>query len=121
MVKSKSKAEPVKSKTRSKTASTKKKKVNKKISKDKQKIAKLEIELQKLRDNHIRLKAEFDNFRKRKVNEISKLLQYEGESVLKEFVPIIDDLERMINFDKSSGVRKDHLFLKKTKFIPLDS
>ena len=66
MVKSNSKVEPVKSKSRSKTASTKKKKVNKKISKEKQKIAKLEIELQKLRDNHIRLKAEFDNFRKRK-------------------------------------------------------
>ena len=95
--KSKSKAETVKSKSRSKTSSTKNKRVDKKISKEKQKIAKLENELQRLKDNHIRLKAEFDNFRKRKVNEISKLLQYEGESVLKEFIPIIDDLERKYN------------------------
>ena len=120
MVKSKSKAEPVKSKSRSKTPSTKKKQVDKKISKEKQKIAKLETELKNLKDNHIRLKAEFDNFRKRKVNEISKLLQYEGESVLKEFIPIIDDLERMINFDKSSLESiKDGILLVKTKIDKL--
>ena len=115
MIKSKSKSESVKTKSRRKTAS-KKKKVIKKIPKDKQKIAQLEIELQKLKENHIRLKAEFDNFRKRKVNEISKLLQYEGESVLKGFIPIIDDLERMINFDKSSPENiKDGVLLVKTK------
>ncbi len=120
MVKSKSKAETVKSKSRSKTVSTKKKQVDKKISKEKQKIAKLENELQRLKDNHIRLKAEFDNFRKRKVNEISKLLQYEGESVLKEFIPIIDDLERMINFDNSSSEDiKDGILLVKTKIDKL--
>ena len=120
MVKSKSKAEPVKSKSRSKTASTKKKQFDKRISNDKKKIAKLETELQRLKDNHIRLKAEFDNFRKRKVNEISKLLQYEGESVLKEFIPIIDDLERMINFDKSSPEDiKDGILLVKTKIDKL--
>jgi Molecular chaperone GrpE (heat shock protein) len=120
VVKSKSKAETVKSKSRSKTVSTKKKQVDKKISKEKQKIAKLENELQRLKDNHIRLKAEFDNFRKRKVNEISKLLQYEGESVLKEFIPIIDDLERMINFDNSSSEDiKDGILLVKTKIDKL--
>ncbi len=119
MVKSKNKTEPVRSKSRAKTASTKKK-IIKKTSKDKQKIEKLEIELQKLKDNHIRLKAEFDNFRKRKVNEISKLLQYEGESVLKEFIPIIDDLERMINSDKSSSENiKDGVLLVKTKIDKL--
>ena len=115
MAKSKNKSENVKPKSRSKTASVKKKVVNKN-SKDKQKIAQLEIQLQKLNEKHIRLKAEFDNFRKRKVNEISKLLQYEGESVLKGFIPIIDDLERMINFDKSSPENiKDGILLVKTK------
>ncbi len=120
MVKGKSKSESVKAKSRSKTASTKKKQFDKKIINEKQKIVKLDIELQKLRDNHIRLKAEFDNFRKRKVNEISKLLQYEGESVLKEFIPIIDDLERMINFDKSSSEDiRDGILLVKTKIDKL--
>ena len=57
---------------------------------------------------------------RRKVNEISKLLQYEGESVLKEFIPIIDDLERMINFDKSSSEDiKDGILLVKTKIDKL--
>ena len=54
------------------------------------------------------------------MNEISKLLQYEGESVLKEFIPIIDDLERMINFDKSSSEDiKDGILLVKTKIDKL--
>ena len=44
------------------------------------------------------------------------MLQYEGESVLKGFIPIIDDLERMINFDKSSPENiKDGILLVKTK------
>ena len=63
----------------------------KKISKD------IELELKTLQDKHLRLKAEFDNFRKRKSEEISRFLQYDGENVIKGFLPILDDLDRMIN------------------------
>ena len=63
----------------------------KKISKD------IELELKTLQDKHLRLKAEFDNFRRRKSEEISRLLQYDGENVIKGFLPILDDLDRMIN------------------------
>ena len=59
-------------------------------------------QLEELQDKHLRLKAEFDNFRKRKSDEVSKLLQFEGESVIKAFLPIIDDLERMVNSINSS-------------------
>ena len=64
-------------------------KSTKKISKDKKVIKELKKELEKIKDTHLRLKAEFDNFRRRKVNEFSNLLQYEGESVIKGFLPII--------------------------------
>lgn len=59
-------------------------------------------QLEELQDKHLRLKAEFDNFRRRKSDEVSKLLQFEGESVIKGFLPIIDDLERMVNSINSS-------------------
>ena len=55
-----------------------------------------------LQDKHLRLKAEFDNFRRRKSDEISKLLQFEGETVIKGFLPILDDLERMVESKNSS-------------------
>ena len=59
-------------------------------------------QLEELQDKHLRLKAEFDNFRRRKSDEVSKLLQFEGESVIKGFLPIIDDLERMVESINSS-------------------
>ena len=55
-----------------------------------------------LQDKHLRLKAEFENFRRRKSDEISKLLQFEGETVIKGFLPILDDLERMVESKNSS-------------------
>ena len=56
-----------------------------------------------LQDRHIRLKAEFDNFRRRKSEEISRLLQYDGENVIIGFLPIIDDLKRMIDSEDASN------------------
>ena len=38
-------------------------------------------------EKYLRLKAEFDNFRKRKDKETMSLLKYEGETVIKHFYP----------------------------------
>tara|TARA_B100001250_G_scaffold341114_1_gene308985 strand:- start:314 stop:847 length:534 start_codon:yes stop_codon:yes gene_type:complete len=46
-------------------------------------------------DKYIRLKAEFDNYRKRKDKEIISLMKYEGEAVIKQFLSVLDDLERL--------------------------
>ncbi|MBL50742.1 MAG: nucleotide exchange factor GrpE [Candidatus Marinimicrobia bacterium] len=83
-----------KNKTKSNAA---KKTASKKLSKDKEMIQSLEQQLEEAKDKHLRLKAEFDNFRRRKVEEFSKLLQYEGENVIKGFLPIMDDLGRMLD------------------------
>ena len=50
-----------------------------------------------LRDRHLRLRAEFDNYRKRSEKEYSRLLQYEGEKVILSFLGIADDLQRMLD------------------------
>ena len=78
------------------------KKATKQVSKKKNDFKKVESELNSLKDKHIRLKAEFENFRRRKSEEISRLLQYDGENVIKGFLPILDDINRMINTSNTS-------------------
>ncbi len=56
-----------------------------------------ETELDKLNEKYIRLAAEFDNFRKRTEKERIQLHTYAGEKVLKEILPILDDIERAVN------------------------
>ena len=92
------------------------KKGAKQVAKKKIDLKAIESELNILKDKHIRLKAEFENFRRRKSEEISKLLQFEGESVIKGFLPILDDINRMINIEKSSEKSlKDGLVLMDSK------
>ena len=92
------------------------KKGSKPVSKKKNNLKAYESELNILKDKHIRLKAEFENFRRRKSEEISKLLQFEGESVIKGFLPILDDINRMINIENSSEKSlKDGLVLMDSK------
>ena len=74
-----------------------KKKVTKpKVSADKKKIQELKQKVTELEDSKLRLKAEFDNFRKRRDKEMLRLLEYEGENIIKELLPIVDDLERVV-------------------------
>ena len=75
---------------------TKKKTTKPKVSSDKKKVNELKQKVSDLEDSKLRLKAEFDNFRKRRDKEMLRLLEYEGEDILKEILPIIDDLERVV-------------------------
>ena len=77
------------------------KKVDPKHSEN-QKFKDLEEQLKVIQDKYIRLKAEFENFRRRKADEISRLLQFEGENTILGFLPILDDLERMIHSSDAS-------------------
>lgn len=49
-----------------------------------------------LKDKWLRLNAEFDNFRKRTAKEKLELMQFAGENVLKNMLPVLDDMERAI-------------------------
>jgi len=72
-----------------------KKKKNKKDKHNKA-LEELGEKLSELSDKHIRLQAEFDNFRKRTIKEKADLIKSGGESVLINILPIIDDFERAI-------------------------
>ena len=45
----------------------------------------LEDFIKSLQDKQLRLKAEFDNFRKRKESEISALFKYDGKNFILDF------------------------------------
>lgn len=60
------------------------------------KIDELEEKLKELSDKHLRLQAEFDNFRKRTIKEKADLIKSGGETVLTGILPVIDDFERAI-------------------------
>ena len=76
----------------------------------------LEEQLKVIQDKHIRLKAEFENFRRRKADEISRLLQFEGENAIRGFLPILDDLDRMIHSsDASEESLKDGVSMVESK------
>ena len=82
-----------------KETSTEEKSGKKKKSKKDKKEAKIEElgeKLQELQDKHLRLQAEFDNFRRRTMKEKADLIKSGGESVLVNILPVIDDFERAI-------------------------
>ena len=62
----------------------------------------LELIITTLEDKQLRLKAEFDNFRKRKDTEIISLLKYEGKNFIIDFLDVLDNLSRGIDSYKGS-------------------
>ena len=66
-----------------------------KINKDKLVIEELTKQLTNVEDKQLRLKAEFENFRKRKEKEIMDLIRYEGKDVIKAMISVVDDMERL--------------------------
>lgn len=59
----------------------------------------LENRNKELEEKYMRLQAEYLNFKTRTQSEISKMLQYEGESFIKEILVVKDNLERAIMMD----------------------
>lgn len=82
------------------TEKSSKKAKHKTDKKDKQ-IEELEQKLAELTDKHLRLQAEFDNFRRRTLKEKAELIKSGGESVLVNILPVIDDFERALDSMKN--------------------
>lgn len=59
-------------------------------------LEKAKAENAALSDKYLRLQAEFDNMRKRNAKERIDLIQFAGENVLKNVLPVVDDMERAI-------------------------
>lgn len=63
--------------------------------------------LAELNDKHLRLQAEFDNFRKRTAKEKLDLTVTASENVIKDILPVLDDFERALQNMEKNGNEAD--------------
>ena len=71
------------------------------VKKQKEESKKLQEELDTTKDRLLRLTAEYDNYRKRTIKEKEGIYSDAYVDVLKEIIPILDNLERAIAADGS--------------------
>ena len=60
-----------------------------------------------INDKHLRLQAEFDNFRKRTAKEKLDLTATASENVIKDILPVLDDFERALQNMEKNGNEAD--------------
>lgn len=60
-------------------------------------LEELQAKYDKLNDTYLRLRAEFDNYRRHSLAEKAELVKNGGEKVLVNILPVIDDFERGLN------------------------
>ena len=95
---------------------TKKPKKQSKATKLIEQISSQKNELADQKDKYLRLKAEFDNYRRRKEKEAIDLLKYDGESVIKQFLSVLDD---WIDWQKLPKKMEIIIILKKSKKVSI--
>ncbi len=96
-----------------------KQKKEKKVKKDvnKEKIVELENKIKELEEALLRKDADLINYRKRKDDEVSRMLKYKDEDIAKDILPIIDNFERAINLDDDNLDDELSKFLEGFKMI----
>ena len=72
--------------------------------------------ISELEDKIIRQNADMVNYRKRKEDEINKMLKFCNEDIIKELLPILDNFERAINTTEEL-TEKEQKFLTGFKMI----
>ncbi len=80
-------------------------------------ILDLKNKVSELEDKLIRNNAELINYRKRKDEELSRLLNYSNEDIALELLPIVDNFERAINMDDDNLEDEVSKFLEGFKII----
>lgn len=81
----------------------------------KQALAVKEQEAKEHYDARLRVQAEFDNFKKRKEKELSDFRRYANEGLVRDVLPVIDDLDRAIAAAEQTHKLED--FLKGIELI----
>jgi molecular chaperone GrpE len=83
---------------------------DKKKRSSKEGVADLEAALQKARaeaaenyDRLLRVSADFENYKKRVAKEKSDLIRYGNDELIKELLPVIDNLERALGHANAEG------------------
>lgn len=70
-----------------------------------EKIEALEAEVAAMKDKYLRQAAEFDNYRKRTIQEKADLMKYGAQKAVEALLPVVDDIERaMQHISKAEDV-----------------
>jgi molecular chaperone GrpE len=69
-------------------------------------VAEKEAEIAQLKEKQLYQQAEFENFKRLKLKEKQDALRYGNESLVKELLPVIDNLERAIEHAGKSDEAK---------------
>lgn len=65
-------------------------------------IQELEAKLEKEKNEYLFLLAEFDNFRKRTINEKAEIIKNGAENAMRNILPVIDDFDRALQATATS-------------------
>ena len=76
-----------------------------------EKIASLEAQIKEKDDQHLRMMAEYDNFRRRSREEKDALYDAAVADTVSELLPIIDNLERAYSFENGEQVKEGLLMI----------
>lgn len=76
-----------------------KEKIDKEKEELKNKVSELEDKVKELEDKLIRNQAETINYRKRKDEELMKMIQMANSEIVLEILPLLDDFERAVSMD----------------------
>lgn len=81
-------------------------------------LEKAEEEIALLKDQYLRSRAEFENYRKRTIKEKTELILNGSEKTITTILPILDDFERALNDQtEDANTIKDGMKLIYQKFI----
>lgn len=83
-------------------------------------IEKLKLDLTNVNEKMLRNQAELVNFKRRKEEEVSYMMKYCNEDILKSLLPIIDNFERGLMMDDNDLSDEVSKFLSGFKMIYTD-
>ena len=90
---------------------------NKKIKKLENKIDELEKKLKEAEEKSLIAKADLVNYRKRKDEDVMRIMKYANEDIIREILPIVDNFERAIKLDDDNLEDELSKFLQGFKMI----
>lgn len=66
-------------------------------------LAAAEAEAAQWKDQYVRLRAEFDNYRKRTLRENERIRKLAAEALIRDLLPVLDNLERALAHGEEAG------------------
>ena len=73
------------------------------------KLKSVQEEAKQTYDRLLRVSAEFENYKKRSAREMAEFKKFSNESLLKEMLPVVDNLERAINSSRDDKTANNSL------------